>query len=247
MRTELAAAPDALERVQGLDGRGGSRRLSRRGQASSACTPWQRLALHPLQEGAPRRRDEGEIGRPRPRDAAPPPYPRPPPPRSACRPWSSSPPRDAPPPPSRRRTAASRTRPAGRSRSTYGRCPSPASAAPPFRGRRPGCARPSSTSPRPRTRARARPAASFPPPRCRSGRKSLQLLRPGQPARSPAPSRPGPSRSRRRPTSWPWAIEEGVGHAAADGQLVELGHQVLQQVELGGDLRSADDAHAPVA
>ncbi len=38
-------------------------------------------------------------------------------------------------------------------------------------------------------------------------------------------------------------VEEGVGHAAADGQLVELGHQMAQQIELGRDLGAADDAH----
>ena len=37
--------------------------------------------------------------------------------------------------------------------------------------------------------------------------------------------------------------EEGVGHAAADRQPVELDDQVVQQVELGRDLRAADDAH----
>ena len=36
-------------------------------------------------------------------------------------------------------------------------------------------------------------------------------------------------------------VEEGVGHAAADGQLVELGDQVFQKVELGRDLGAADD------
>ena len=41
-------------------------------------------------------------------------------------------------------------------------------------------------------------------------------------------------------------VEEGVGHAAADGQRVQLGDQVVEQVELGGDLGAADDAdHGP--
>ena len=39
------------------------------------------------------------------------------------------------------------------------------------------------------------------------------------------------------------SIEEGVGHAAANGQLVQLGHQIAQQVELSGNLRSADYAN----
>ncbi len=37
-------------------------------------------------------------------------------------------------------------------------------------------------------------------------------------------------------------IKEGVGHAAADRQGVELADQVLQQVELARYLRAADDA-----
>jgi hypothetical protein len=37
--------------------------------------------------------------------------------------------------------------------------------------------------------------------------------------------------------------QEGVGHAAADGQAVQPGHQVLQQVDLGRDLGAADDTH----
>ena len=35
-------------------------------------------------------------------------------------------------------------------------------------------------------------------------------------------------------------LQEGVGHAAADDQLVDLADQVAQQVELGRDLGAAD-------
>src|SRR3990167_1208566 len=37
-------------------------------------------------------------------------------------------------------------------------------------------------------------------------------------------------------------IEEGVRHTAADGQLVEPGDKVLQEVELGRNLGTADNA-----
>ena len=38
-------------------------------------------------------------------------------------------------------------------------------------------------------------------------------------------------------------LQEGVGHGAADQQGVHLGHQVLQDRDLGGDLGAADDCH----
>ncbi len=38
-------------------------------------------------------------------------------------------------------------------------------------------------------------------------------------------------------------VEKGVGHAATDGQLVQLGHQVLEQLQLGRHLGAADNAY----
>ena len=43
------------------------------------------------------------------------------------------------------------------------------------------------------------------------------------------------------PTSRPARLEERVGHAAADQQLVDPLKHALQHAQLGGDLRAADD------
>jgi hypothetical protein len=36
-------------------------------------------------------------------------------------------------------------------------------------------------------------------------------------------------------------MQEGVGHAAANHQRIDLADQIFKQIDLGGNLRAADD------
>ena len=142
--------------------------------------------------------------------------------RAACRP----------------RTARARTRPSARSRTRCRRRRSPRRR---LRGAACRCRAPSSRRGRRRRRARG--------PRCRRRTRGPRRGRPAARSLSPPPSsacRAGstPSSSHREsPTSWPWAREEREAHGAADQHRVGALQERVEDADLVGHLRAADDRH----